>query len=50
MDLASRLREAIKQTHIVIEETDHSDVHQTLKAGLERLEKGLESLETSDEK
>lgn len=50
MEIAGRLREAIKQTRIAIEETDRPDVLRILEEGLERLENGPELLETNDEK
>lgn len=49
MDLTSRLAEAIKQTRIVIEETDRPDLLDALERGLEHLENGLAVLQEDGE-
>lgn len=48
MELASRVREAIKQTRIAIEQTDRPDALHFLERGLEQLENALKALEEAD--
>ena len=50
MDEKIRIREAIKQTSLTIEETDNPNAIPALEEGLSRLEESLEHLEaTKDE-
>lgn len=44
MDILSRLREAIKQTQLVIDNTEQGTTRRHLEQGVENLNKGLESL------
>lgn len=49
MELAHRLEEALKQTKIVIEQTDRGDIIEVLSEGLEYLERGVELLENDND-
>ena len=48
MDVENRLREAIKQTEIVIEEENRSDIIRKIEDGKESLEQARERLESID--
>lgn len=49
MEVASRIREAIKQTRLAIEDTKQPEPLRFLEHGLESLETALTSLEEDDD-